>query len=172
MIKKDVTFSKRLISLLVDGSVIIGIYIPLIFILFIVGLGNNVIFRILLLSIIYSLFLCKDILFQGQSIGKRILKLKVRDLNGRGISSFRLVLRNFFVIIWPVEIIMCLINPQRRLGDILIGTEIAYDNTKSTFIAKKKFFISFTIVMTLCFLLFYSIFYILIPKNIIQLLYS
>lgn len=138
MIKKDVTFSKRLISLLVDGSVIIGIYIPLIFILFIVGLGNNVIFRILLLSIIYSLFLCKDILFQGQSIGKRILKLKVRDLNGRGISSFRLVLRNFFVIIWPVEIIMCLINPQRRLGDILIGTEIAYDNTKSTFIAKKK----------------------------------
>lgn len=172
MIKKDITFSKRLISLLVDGSVIIGIYIPLIFILFIVGLGNNVIFRILLLSIIYSLFLCKDILFQGQSIGKRILKLKVRDLNGRGISSFRLVLRNFFVIIWPVEIIMCLINPQRRLGDILIGTEIAYDNTKSTFIAKKKFFISFTIVMTLCFLLFYSIFYILIPKNIIQLLYS
>lgn len=172
MIKKDVTFSKRLISLLVDGSVIIGIYIPLIFILFIVGLGNNVIFRILLLSIIYSLFLCKDILFQGQSIGKRILKLKVRDLNGRGISSFRLVLRNFFVIIWPVEIIMCLINPQRRLGDILIGTEIAYDNTKSTFIAKKKYFISFTIVMTLCFLLFYSIFYILIPKNIIQLLYS
>lgn len=172
MIKKDVTFSKRLISLLVDGSVIIGIYIPLIFILFIVGLGNNLIFRILLLSIIYSLFLCKDILFQGQSIGKRILKLKVRDLNGRGISSFRLVLRNFFVIIWPVEIIMCLINPQRRLGDILIGTEIAYDNTKSTFIAKKKFFISFTIVMTLCFLLFYSIFYILIPKNIIQLLYS
>lgn len=172
MIKKDVTFSKRLISLLVDGSVIIGIYIPLIFILFIVGLGNNVIFRILLLSIIYSLFLCKDILFQGQSIGKRILKLKVRDLNGRGISSFRLVLRNFFVIIWPVEIIMCLINPQRRLGDILIGTEIAYDNTKSTFIAKKKIFISFTIVMTLCFLLFYSIFYILIPKNIIQLLYS
>lgn len=138
MIKKDVTFSKRLISLLVDGSVIIGIYIPLIFILFIVGLGNNVIFRILLLSIIYSLFLCKDILFQGQSIGKRILKLKVRDLNGRGISSFRLVLRNFFVIIWPVEIIMCLINPQRRLGDILIGTEIAYDNTKSTFIAKKN----------------------------------
>lgn len=138
MIKKDVTFSKRLISLLVDGSVIIGIYIPLIFILFIVGSGNNVIFRILLLSIIYSLFLCKDILFQGQSIGKRILKLKVRDLNGRGISSFRLVLRNFFVIIWPVEIIMCLINPQRRLGDILIGTEIAYDNTKSTFIAKKK----------------------------------
>ncbi len=172
MIKKDVTFSKRLISLLVDGSVIIGIYIPLIFILFIVGSGNNVIFRILLLSIIYSLFLCKDILFQGQSIGKRILKLKVRDLNGRGISSFRLVLRNFFVIIWPVEIIMCLINPQRRLGDILIGTEIAYDNTKSTFIAKKKYFISFTIVMTLCFLLFYSIFYILIPKNIIQLLYS
>ncbi len=64
MIKKDVTFSKRLISLLVDGSVIIGIYIPLIFILFIVGLGNNLIFRILLLSIIYSLFLCKDILFQ------------------------------------------------------------------------------------------------------------
>lgn len=172
MIKKDVTFSKRLISLLVDGSVIIGIYIPLIFILFIVGLGNNLIFRILLLSIIYSLFLCKDILFQGQSIGKRILKLKVRDLNGRGISSFRLVLRNFFVIIWPVEIIMCLINPQRRLGDILIGTEIAYDNMKSTFIAKKKYFISFTIVMTLCFLLFYSIFYILIPKNIIQLLYS
>ena len=76
----EITFDKRIMSILIDIIIVIGVLMFLLLLLFIFGLTNDILSRILLLSFIYSLLLCKDI-FQGQSIGKRIVKLRVKNIS-------------------------------------------------------------------------------------------
>ncbi|QIX62082.1 RDD family protein [Hymenobacter sp. BT18] len=72
----------------------------------------------------FALYFCKDII-NGQSIGKRITKVQVVDNNtGLVASPMKCLLRNVFCVIWPLEVLMTLINPGRRLGDLLAGTRI------------------------------------------------
>ncbi len=75
-----------------------------------------------------ALYFCKDCI-NGRSIAKRILKLQVVD-NGTGevASPLQCFIRNISCIIWPVEVIMALVNPNRRIGDHVAGTKlVAYD---------------------------------------------
>lgn len=83
------------------------------------------------MSLLYSLFFCKDI-FGSQSIGKRIFKLKVINtkidknddmVNTLELSSIRLILRNLFIYIWPIEIIL-IISKTKRLGDLIVKTKV------------------------------------------------
>ncbi|WP_222164626.1 RDD family protein [Edaphocola aurantiacus] len=76
----------------------------------------------------FALYLCKDV-FQGRSPGKRITKLQIVHYKTGAIASpLRTVVRNLFCIIWPVEVIITLINPGRRLGDLVAGTRVVnYD---------------------------------------------
>jgi uncharacterized RDD family membrane protein YckC len=171
MIEKNITFSERIVSMLIDGIIIMGIAMIFIILLFILGLGNDITSRILLLSLIYSLFLCKD-LYQGQSFGKKKFNLKIISINNKELSSFKLIIRNLFIVIWPIEIIMCLINPQRRLGDIIVGSKLVYDKSNNKTLNLKKYIIILTIVMILCFSFLYFVFYTLIPENMIRILYS
>lgn len=80
----------------------------------------------------FAIYLCKDII-HGRSIGKRVTNTQVVD-NKTGLSATPLqtLARNITCIIWPVEVIITLINPERRLGDRIAGTRIAlYDrNTR------------------------------------------
>ncbi|GHV17559.1 hypothetical protein FACS1894169_12950 [Bacteroidia bacterium] len=172
MFKNNITLSKRLMSLLIDGLILMVICMFLISILLILNLAQNIACRILLLSILFSLFFCKDILFRGQSIGKRNLKLKVQDVSNQKTTLLRLILRNLFIVVWPIEIVLILINPQRRFGDIIFGTKLVSDDTKNTKIYKKEFVGSFTIVLIICLCFFYFVFYVLIPENTIRILYS
>lgn len=48
----------------------------------------------------------------------------VDNLNGQIASPMRCFIRNIFIIIWPLEVIVALINPSRRLGDIVAGTKL------------------------------------------------
>lgn len=72
----------------------------------------------------FALYFCKDV-FQGRSPGKRITKLQIiHHKTGKIASPLRTVVRNLFCIIWPVEVIITLINPGRRLGDLVAGTKV------------------------------------------------
>lgn len=74
----------------------------------------------------FALYLCKDVI-DGRSIAKRILKLQVVDNStGKVASSLKCFVRNIFCIIWPIEVIVALINPGRRLGDRVAGTKLVY----------------------------------------------
>lgn len=74
----------------------------------------------------FALYFCKDC-FSGRSIAKRILKLQVVDIKtGQVASPLKCFVRNIFCIIWPIEIIVVLINPSRRIGDQVAGTEVVY----------------------------------------------
>ena len=76
----------------------------------------------------FAVYFCKDII-NGRSIAKRILKLQlVNNSTGQIASPIRCFLRNIFCIIWPIEVIVSMITPSRRLGDRVAGTKLViYD---------------------------------------------
>ena len=70
------------------------------------------------------IFVYRDVIFRGQSIGKRILKLKIVDLETMGLPlQSKLIRRNVFFFILPVEIILIIIKNQ-TIGDMITNTTI------------------------------------------------
>lgn len=79
----------------------------------------------------FALYFCKDCI-NGRSIAKRILKLQVvNNTTGQVASPVKCFVRNIFCIIWPVEVIVTLINPGRRTGDQVAGTKVVFFNPAS-----------------------------------------
>jgi uncharacterized RDD family membrane protein YckC len=78
----------------------------------------------------FAIYFCKDCI-NGRSIAKRLLKLQVVDnTTGQVASPLKCFIRNLFIIIWPIEGIIALVNPSRRLGDRVAGTKlIIFDPT-------------------------------------------
>ena len=73
-------------------------------------------------AFIISLFFCRDCI-SGQSIGRRIMHIRVVHLN-QPISPLRAFIRNLFLLIWPLEIITLLITRKRRLADMIVDSHI------------------------------------------------
>lgn len=72
----------------------------------------------------FSLYFCKDCI-QGRSIAKRILKLQVvNNKTGEVAGPIRCFVRNIFCVLWFVEWIVVLVNPGRRIGDLVAGTKV------------------------------------------------
>ena len=78
--------------------------------------------RILIAVMIILLFIAKDAI-NGQSIGKKLMKIKVVDAHGKTPNIFKLIIRNITICIWPIEAILVLLN-KKKLGDRLAGTNI------------------------------------------------
>lgn len=78
----------------------------------------------------FSLYFCKDIV-NGRSFAKRILKLQLVDnVTGKVASPLQCLVRNVLCVIWPVEVIVAMLNTNRRLGDRIAGTKlIKFDTT-------------------------------------------
>jgi uncharacterized RDD family membrane protein YckC len=73
-----------------------------------------------------SLYLNKDMI-QGKSIAKRALKQEVIDIKNEQVaSSLKCLIRNITIFVWPIEVIVVLINPSRRLGDLIARTRVGY----------------------------------------------
>jgi uncharacterized RDD family membrane protein YckC len=101
----------------------------------------------------FAFYFCKDGI-QGRSLAKRITKLQVMDnKTGDAASALQCFIRNIFCVIWPVEVIMVLNNPHRRIGDLVAGTKVVfYDRSKEQ--TKNGLFKSLLIlVITYCLLL-------------------
>lgn len=76
------------------------------------------------LNIGFAIYFCKDCI-GGQSPAKRIFKFQVVDNKTEEIAKpFRCLIRNIFILLWPIEAIILLINPVRRLGDMVAGTKV------------------------------------------------
>ncbi len=74
------------------------------------------------LSLLLSLFLCKDNI-NGQSVGKRILNLKVVDYKGCNLNIIKFIARNLFVFIAPIEFVV-LLYYDKRIGDTVIKSKV------------------------------------------------
>jgi hypothetical protein len=59
----------------------------------------------------YILYCCKDII-NGRSIGKRIFGLAVRvDNDNNNVPKIsKLIIRNLFTFLWPIELILILVS--------------------------------------------------------------
>jgi uncharacterized RDD family membrane protein YckC len=85
------------------------------------GWGPIIQLVLFLMLIVYFL---KDS-FYGRSLAKRITKLQVvNNATGEPASIARGFIRNVFIIMWPVEVLVSLFNPQRRIGDYVAGTKV------------------------------------------------
>ena len=76
----------------------------------------------------FSLYFCKDCI-TGRSLAKRIIKQQVINHKTNDIASpLQCLVRNLFCILWPIEIIVTLFSPTRRIGDFVAGTAVvAFD---------------------------------------------
>lgn len=65
--------------------------------------------------------------FNGRSLAKRVTKLQVVDYKtGMPATIGQCFVRNLFIIVWPVEVLVTLFRPQRRTGDLVAGTKVAF----------------------------------------------
>lgn len=99
-------------------------------------------------AIMITLLLCKDCI-NGQSIGKRIMKLQVIDKSADNkVSNLSLIVRNIFLVFWIVEVLVLLISREKRLGDFVAKTKVISNcNLEKVQIDKK---ILFTFLLCFC----------------------
>ncbi len=163
MAVKKVNFFGRLTSMVLDYATINLFLIPFalpFFIIFGIGGENNTMGELRIItfpSMIFitgvALFFCKDSL-QGRSFGKRLLKLQVVDNYNRiSAGPLRCMVRNLFIIIWPLELLITLFSRERRLGDIVAGTRVVRfdENQEPPEIDKRQLIQAFFIAYAVCF---------------------
>lgn len=157
---KKTTISERLTSMIIDGSTSQIIAIPFIVLIIFTNLKNNLYFLVFTVAFVFTVFICKDLILSGNSIGKRISHLQILDIDNNEPSSLKLICRNLFFFLWPIDIIFCCLNPERKLGDILFGTKVV----PSSFIKKRScnvkiVILYFSITLSLVFTIFGLIMY-------------
>ena len=123
---------KRFVSAFVDFSLLIGVKTT-IFFLFLqgsnsVGEDMDAVFQnawfIVIHVLIGALYYMKDV-FGARGPGKRILGLQVVNSRDNVLASpIRSTIRNFLIVIFPMEMIFILANPDRRIGDFFCGTKV------------------------------------------------
>jgi len=80
--------------------------------------------------ILLFLILNKDCI-NGMSAGKRTFGFKIIDHQTKELASdFQCMIRNITMFAWPLEVIMILINPKRRIGDYIAKTEVVKTDIK------------------------------------------
>ncbi|MEE1046311.1 MAG: RDD family protein, partial [Clostridia bacterium] len=127
---KESIFRKRLLAVGIDIAIlvlvfmianIIPIYDDYIMIARDFGRSYYIVYGIILLIIEIG-FLCKDVI-GGQSIGKKIVHIKVVNADESKANLLQLIIRNITILIWPIEMIILLLG-KRKIGDVISKTMI------------------------------------------------
>jgi len=133
--KNELTAGKRIGAMLLDhivmSFVIMIIAMPAIISKFDNTFGDEPLapkgaidWSLILMCIGMTLYFNKDMI-QGKSIAKRALKQEVVDIKtGEVASALKCFIRNLTIAIWPIEVIVVLISPARRIGDFIAGTRV------------------------------------------------
>jgi uncharacterized RDD family membrane protein YckC len=116
---------RRILSMIIDHAIMCAIIIPLIM-LFTLILKSNIAF---LGSIV--IYFNKDF-YRSRSLGKRILGYKIIDnKTGQNATELQCFIRNMPIcLIWPIEVIISLFSPKRRIGDYLANTKVIEAQTE------------------------------------------
>lgn len=114
---------KRLVAFMIDYYLILMICLIPYMIVNIMSLTVLSSLWYLLVLLFIILFLLKDLLFRNKSIGKKFLKLEIVTLEEKKPSIRILILRNIFLIMWPVDIFLWIIF-NKRVGDFIFQTKV------------------------------------------------
>lgn len=134
---KQITAGSRIGAMFLDHIVMSFLMVLMLFPIMSFGFGDSLNdeslrspfysgWELYLMIFAVSLYFNKDII-QGKSIAKRALKQEVIDVKTNEIASpFKCLIRNLSIIIWPIEVIVVLVSPSRRIGDFIAGTRVEY----------------------------------------------
>jgi uncharacterized RDD family membrane protein YckC len=150
---------KRLKSSIIDVSVLAVIEIFFV-ILVMININESFLYIYsLATSIVFSMFFCKDII-NGQSIGKRILKLQVVNEKGFPLNLRKVILRNIIALLQPIDMLYMINNNEKRLGDIICKTKVV--STSSGKIKYRLNSIKIIVSFIFIFLITFSFFYVIL----------
>ncbi|WBX77893.1 RDD family protein [Tenacibaculum ovolyticum] len=119
----------RILSMFLDHCIMCLLILPLGFLIFgiLYKLEKyfNPTFGVMLIFISFFIYLNKDF-FNAKSPAKRILGFQVIDRKTNNpANELQCFIRNLTICIaWPLEVIVGLINPERRIGDFLANTKV------------------------------------------------
>ncbi|WP_420604325.1 RDD family protein [Flagellimonas sp.] len=123
----------RISSMLLDHVVLCIVIVPLSILIFVLVINfkqslNNWI-GTSLMFFPFFIYLNKDFL-NGKSPAKRILGYQVIDRKTeKPASELQCFIRNLTIcLIWPIEVVVGYINPERRIGDFLANTKVTMNN--------------------------------------------
>lgn len=112
----------RLVAFIIDYMIIIFL-LMLLLLLGVVRIKDTymIINIIKCLPVVYLFFVLNDFFLKGSSIGKKIvgLKTKVKDKNILRFSLIHSFLKLLFGCIWPISLVIFLINHCRMPYDFL-----------------------------------------------------
>lgn len=111
---------------------------------FISAVNNSILYSIIALVILAI----KDC-FKGTSLGKWMLGIRVVDVESGKIPSVsKSIVRNIFIVIWPVEFFALLFSKdKRRIGDKIANTIVVRERNKSSI--KRVLIIILTVIIFL-----------------------
>ena len=119
---------QRVLSMLLDHIIMCIVIAPIVILT--IGLllhfeeSLNKVFIIILIFLPYLVYFNKDF-FNAKSPAKRILGYQIIDRKNNELASeLQCFVRNLTIIAWPIEVIIGLINPERRIGDFLANTKV------------------------------------------------
>ncbi len=127
----------RIVAQLIDFFIITAYIILMILLQSYVSIHDGILIIIMLPALLYSLIM--ESLFQGQSVGKMILKIKVVKLDGTQAGLLSYFIRWIFRLIditayGTVAIISIAVSKKgQRLGDIAAGTIVVNLKKKQDF---------------------------------------
>jgi len=134
----------RIVARILDGLIIVA-YAFVVMMIFVAGMemGNTTtgqvgLFLLFLPIVFYDLVL--EILMNGQSVGKRVMKIKVISLDGGQPTIGQYMLRWLFRIVdfsltGSLCALICVAASERRqrLGDMIAGTTLIKTTPRATF---------------------------------------
>lgn len=120
---------ERLLAFLIDLFIILGLILGLFFLLQIANAGSDILRNTLFFLIGYGYRLFSEVYFNGQTVGKMALQIKVVKLDGSSPSFAAYFLRWLmeiidFVIIGLAVVFIILTKKGQRIGDLLAGTTV------------------------------------------------
>ncbi|WP_028890095.1 RDD family protein [Tenacibaculum ovolyticum] len=119
----------RILSMLIDHIIMCLIVVPLAILIFVFVLNFednlNKEFGIALIFIPFFIYLNKDF-FNAKSPAKRILGYQVIDRKTNSpANELQCFIRNLTICIaWPLEVVISLLSPKRRIGDFFANTKV------------------------------------------------
>ena len=132
MIQNPAGFWVRFAAQLIDG-IIVGIPLGIAGIMYSESLGVN--FGASILSFLYSLVL--PIIWNGQTIGKRVLRIRIKKISGEKIGFGTMIMRTLVAglvygitlgIAFLASIFMVAFRKDKRsVHDLLAGTYVGYE---------------------------------------------
>lgn len=129
-------------DMLLQGTVIAILVIIVLlarrYVLTTIGFGSSPwVFAILLAAgfVIYSAYFAVfEIVWSGQTPGKRLVGLRVIDVSGRPVSAYAAILRNILRLVdqlpgfYAIAILSALVTARnQRLGDLAAGTVVVHE---------------------------------------------